>query len=154
MATQPRPTPDPQHLLPAAGTEDESLGRLVRELAGDLRDLLRQEVDLAKAELRESVRAVTVDTAKIGFAIGLALAGGLSMLVFMILGIGSLLGGAYWAGALITGGVLLLVGGLLTGSAIEDLKKRSRPKETVRTLREDGRFAKTEAKQLKDRVVG
>lgn len=154
MSAQPRVTTE-DHLLPPAGeTHEESIGTLLRELAGDTGRLFRQEIELAKLEMRDSVRSAVVDGMKIGVAAGLGVIGVLCLVVALILGLGTALGGAYWAGALISGAFLLLVGGLLTGSAMEGLRKGMKPERTVETLLEDGRFAKKEAKHLKERMSG
>lgn len=154
MAAHPRMTQEDHLLPPPDELHEESIGNLVRELARDTGQLVRQEIELAKLELKQSVRTAMVDSMKLGVAFGLAIVGGLCLIIALILGLGRALGGAYWAGALITGAFLLVVGGLLTGSAVEGFRTGLKPERTVETLREDGRFAKREAKQLKDRIGG
>ncbi|MGH7480930.1 MAG: phage holin family protein [Longimicrobiales bacterium] len=136
----------PDHLLPP---HTNGLGGLVRELAGDVGALLQQEIALAKLEIKQALTASTLDAVKIMVALSLAAVGGLCLVVFMVLGIAVLLDGAYWAGALITGAFLLLVGGLLSLSAIRDLKRQSlAPHGALDGLRTDGGIARAEAKAV------
>lgn len=128
---------------PDDGTGDENVATLIRELVRDTTELFRQELNLARLEMRESVTGAVSDAVKLILALGLALLGGLCLAVFSILGIGRLLGGEYWAGALITAGALILVGGALTGAAVSGMKKRRfGPQQTVETLRLTAQDAK------------
>lgn len=135
---------------PTRGMEEASFGELLRKLADDSADLIRQEAELVKLEMKEAARAITMDLVKIGVALGIAGVGGLALTAFLILVLGNLLDGAYWASSLIVGGVFLLIGGLLAYSGIKDLKKRSfKPEETIETLKEDRDWAKREAQELR-----
>lgn len=134
----------------AEGTDEASVRELIRNLADNSANLVRQEVNLAKLEVKETANALMRDVAKLGIALGFAAAGGLALTAFLILVIGDLLDGAYWAGALIVGGLFVLIGGVLAIRAINDLKKRDmKPDETLRTLREDKRWAQREAQEFK-----
>lgn len=144
MATEPEPFAE-RRSGPMDGADEapENLGSLIRNLTQELADLIRQEVNLARMEMRQAVASTIMDAAKIFVAVGLGLLGGLCLVVFGVLGIGRLLHGAYWAGALITGGALLLVGGVLTASAVRGLKRRSlRPKAAVDSLKSTARDAR------------
>jgi uncharacterized membrane protein YqjE len=133
---------------PIEGSEP-SLGDLFRRLTTDTSELVRQEVALAKTELREAGGTLARDGTRIGIAVGLALAGSLALTAFLIL----LLGGAldnYWLSALIVGVVFLGIGVVLAKNAVADVKRRGlTPRETVGTLKEDAAWAKQEARQVK-----
>jgi uncharacterized membrane protein YqjE len=136
----------------AAGGEP-SLGDLLKRLTTDTGELVRQEVGLAKAEMREVGATVARDGAKIGIAAGLALAGTLALTAFAIIALGDLLDN-YWLAALIVGVVMLAIGGLLVRSAVNDVKRRGlAPTQTVDTLREDAEWAKQEARQVKKELT-
>ncbi|MGH7477447.1 MAG: phage holin family protein [Longimicrobiales bacterium] len=153
MATQPQLDPGRRALPPSATPPGEGLGGTLRELAADMGRLVRQEVQLAKLEVGQTLSAATLDAVRVMIALVLAAIGGLCFVIFMILGIGTLLDGAYWAGALITGTLLLLVGGILTFGAVRDLKRRSvKPEQAMDAVREDLRLAKQEAVALKERM--
>jgi uncharacterized membrane protein YqjE len=139
---------------PSAGTAGSAgaeppLGELLKRLTTDAGDLVRAEMTLAKAELRQAGSTLARDGAKVGVAAGLALAGTLALTAFMVLGLGAALDN-YWLAALIVGAVLLGIGGFLAKSAVSDIKKRGvMPTQTVDTLRDDARWAKDEAAAVK-----
>src|SRR5690606_19862738 len=95
------------------------LGDLVRDLGQEGVELVRQEINLAKLEIKEATSRIA--SGAIGAAVwsGLAFIGGLALTACLILLIGMALDGAYWAGALIVGGVFVLLGGLLAWSSIK-----------------------------------
>ena len=131
-------------------TSDASLGELLKRLTSDTADLVRQEAALAKAELRDTGSALAADGAKIGAALGLALAGALALTAFLVIALGNLFGGAYWLSALLVGVVFLGVGALLARNAVNDVKRRGlAPKQTIATLKEDKAWASREARDLK-----
>lgn len=129
---------------------EPSIGELFRELAQESSTLIRQEVALAKSEMRANLRGLGTDAAMMA-AGGAALL--LAMLVFtafLIAGLGDMLGDEYWLGALIVGVAYALVGGVLlmrgrSGLRRDDLK----PEQTIRSLQEDRRWAQAEAQQVK-----
>jgi uncharacterized membrane protein YqjE len=133
----------------AASVAEPSLGELFKRLTTDTGELVRQEVSLAKAELKQAGATVARDGTKIGIALGLALAGVLALTAFLIVGLGDLFDN-YWLAALIVGALFLVVGGLMARNAVNDIKRRGlQPTETIETLREDTAWAKREAREIK-----
>lgn len=136
-----------------APTADLSLGELVKQLTTDTGELVRQEMTLAKAEVREAGATLARDGTKIGIAVGLALAGFLAITAFLIAALGDALDN-YWLAALIVGVLFLAVGGVLAKNAINDVKRRGvMPTKTVETLREDAAWAKREAQEVKREIT-
>jgi uncharacterized membrane protein YqjE len=128
---------------------EPSLGDLFRRLTTDTGELIRQEVNLAKAEARQAGATLARDGAKIGVGIGLALGGFLALTAFLVIGLGILLA-SYWLAALIVGVVFLAVGGVLARNAVNDIKRRGlKPEQTMNTLRADATWAKQEATEVK-----
>jgi hypothetical protein len=120
---------------------DESIGNLIGQVAGDVSTLFRQEVALAKAELKEeAVKAAKAGgmLAGAGFA-GYMVAVLLSLaLVFaldavMPLGWAAVIVAVIWA---IIGGVLYAVG----RNRMNDVDPV--PRQTVETLREDAQWVR------------
>jgi hypothetical protein len=119
----------------------ESLGDLVSELTGDLSKLMRQELELAKAEMRqEAVKAgkATGMLAVAGFAgymttvlISLALV--FAVGAVMPLGWAALIVAAVWG---ITAAVLYSTGRTRLRAV------NPKPERTVETLKEDAEWAK------------
>ena len=132
-----------------AGAEP-SLGDLFRQLTTDTGELVRQEVSLAKAEMRQVGATLARDGTKIGIALGVAHAGVLALTAFLIAGLGGILRGHYWLAALIVGVLLLAIGGVMARSAVNDVKRRGvTPDQTAKTLSDDAAWAKREAREFK-----
>ena len=133
----------------ASSNGESSLGALFGQLAQESSTLIRQEIGLAKAELRAGMRETTSGAAKVGIAAGVAAAGALVLIAFLVLLLGDLLDN-YWLSALIIGAVLTLVGGVLAMSGIRKLKgAQLSPQATIETLKEDREWAKAEVRQAK-----
>ena len=133
-----------------APTGDASLGELLKRLTSDSADLVRHEVALAKAELRETGGMLAADGAKVGAAVGLALAGALALTAFLVIALGNLFNGRYWLSALLVGAVMLAVGAVLAKNAVNDVKRRGlAPRQTIAALREDKAWAGREAREFK-----
>jgi uncharacterized membrane protein YqjE len=126
----------------AATTQrDESIGNLVSQVAGDVSTLFRQEVALAKEELKQ-------EAAKAGKAGGMLAAAGfagymvavlLSLAVVFALGAVMPLG---WA-ALIVAVVWAIAAGVLYSAGRNRMKDIDPvPRQTVETLREDAQWVR------------
>jgi hypothetical protein len=125
----------------SAPNRDESIGNLISQVAGDVSTLFRQEVALAKAELKE-------EAAKAGKAGGmLAGAGFAGYMVAVLLSLAAVfaLGAVMplgWA-ALIVAVVWAVVGGVLYTVGRNRMKDVDPvPRQTVETLREDAQWAR------------
>lgn len=145
MSPETRTVPPP----PDASTAGPALGPLFSQLARDSSDLIRQEIALAKSELRQSARQTANGAVKLGIAAALAAVGGLVLTTFVILLLGQLLAN-YWVAALIVGVVLTLTGALLAVAGMQRLKGvEMAPQETLETLKEDRAWAQAEMQDLK-----
>jgi uncharacterized membrane protein YqjE len=128
---------------------EPQIGDLFRQLAQDSATLVRQEMALAKAELRENVKSVARDTAKIAVGAVVAAVGVLVMVAFLVLLLGDVIG-KYWAGALIVGVLLVAVGAFLAMGGMKRLKKDSiTPDQTLQTLKEDKQWLQSEMQQVR-----
>jgi uncharacterized membrane protein YqjE len=147
MDDEPRPT---QATAPPPTTDtDASLGTLFRELAEDTRALVRQELTLAKLEVKENVTSLLKDMVLIVIGAGMALLGLLVLTAFLVLGLGRLLGGEYWLSALIVGGVLAALGVVTAYAGTRGLSQDSiAPEQTMETIRENKEWASTEIRQV------
>lgn len=119
--------------------ESASMGELLGQFFRQSSDLLHKEMELAKAEVGDSVKSAVTMT--IGFA---------TAAVFGLLGLGLLSAAAVlalattmapWGAALLVGVVMLVVAGIL--AMVARSKRVKHPlKETQRTLKEDVQWAK------------
>lgn len=136
--------------MPFAGTaQDRSLGDLLRDLSSGTGDLLRKEVELAKAEMSEKAARVGADLGAIAVGGGLALAGALALAYAAIMGLTALLdtflplGVAVWLAPLLVGGVLVTIALGRIKNAVADLKETSLvPRQTTHSLQENKEWLK------------
>ena len=142
--------------IPIEGTEitrterggEPSFGELVSRLTTQTGVLVRQEIALAKAELRETGTTLARDSARAGTGLMIAWTGTLSLTAALVVGLAQLLDN-YWLAALIVGGVFVIVGSIIAKSAMAAVKLRGlSPKQTVETLRQDADWAKDQMKSL------
>lgn len=130
-------------------TSDVPIGELLKRFGQDAGTLVKQEITLAKLELRESAKSLAKDAGKIGVAAGLGLFGAFAFLAFVIVGLGDLINN-YWLSALIVAVLLLGAAALLARRAMANMKNNSlAPQETMQTLKDDQRWAKREVQEFK-----
>ena len=124
---------------------EQPLGEIARDLTRDVTLLVRQEVELAKAEMAQKGRIAAPGLGMIGGAgvVGLMAAGALT--AFLILALSTFL--PDWASALIVAGVLAAVAYVLVKQGKERVEEAGAPipEQTIDTVKEDVEWAKTRA---------
>jgi Putative Actinobacterial Holin-X, holin superfamily III len=129
------------------GTElrERPLGEVARDLTRDLSLLVRQEVELAKAEMAQKGRVAAPGLGMIGGAglAGLMAAGALTAFLILVLSIFL----PEWSAALIVGVVLAGVAYVLAKQGKERVEEAGPPvpEQTIETVKEDVEWAKTRA---------
>jgi hypothetical protein len=133
----------PQHADPAHDEyeEEQSLGQLVAEIGADVSKLFRQEVELAKAEIRQ-------EAAKAGKAAGMLGGAGFAGYMVAVLltlavmfGLGNVMN-LGWA-ALIVAVLWAVAGAVLFVSGRNRMRQvRPKPEQTIETLKEDAQWAR------------
>ncbi|MCP3014634.1 phage holin family protein [Nocardiopsis dassonvillei] len=121
--------------------KEQSFSELLGAVTGDLQKLFRQELALAKAEMREEA----VKTGKAaGLLSGAAVAGYLALLLLSLaamFGLAELIG-LGWA-ALVVAVVWAIVGAVLAVVGRNRMREVSpKPERTIETLKEDAQWAK------------
>jgi len=123
--------------------EDRSLGSLVGNLSSDMSKLMRQELDLAKVELKEEARKAGKGAGMLG---GAALAGWMTVLFLSItlmwlldkamdLVLAALIVTIIW-------GIAAAVLGLAGKKRLQEVNPK--PEQTVETLKEDAQWLKAQ----------
>jgi hypothetical protein len=128
---------------PSFSSADPSLASLLGDLITDAKNLLLQEVTLAKLEMQDELQKTK--TAALSFAIGagVAVAGGLLLLLMLVHLLVAFTTLPLWGCYGIIGGVLLVIGliflatGNQTAAQIEVV-----PPKTVETLKENAQWIK------------
>lgn len=122
-----------------------SLGELFNELTVELRNLLRQELELGKAEISQKLVRLVKDFAALGIGAVLAYTGLIVLIAALVLGVGVFI--PLWVSALIIGSIITFVGFLLIQKGRKDLKEASlTPEVTAETLKETAKWAKSQMK--------
>lgn len=126
-------------------TDDRSLGELVGELTSDLSQLVRQEMQLAKVELKdEAVKAGRAAGRLTGAAVAAHLCALLAALA-VAWAIGEAI--PVWAGLAIVATVLGIVAMVLYSRGRHEIQQiEPLPEQTIATLKEDARWAKAQPK--------
>ena len=131
------------HDTPPDELRERPVGDLVKQLAGQTSTLVRQELDLAKAELSEKGRVAGQGAGMFGGAsvVGLMAAGALTACLILALDKAM----AAWLAALIVTVVLGAVAAVLALQGRNRLRAAAPPvpQQTVETVKEDVEWAKT-----------
>lgn len=130
----------------SAELHDQSLGDLLKRLAEETSTLVRQELELAKAEATQKGREAGLGAGLFGGAgvSGMLALGALSAAAILALDTAM----AGWLAALIVGVVWAAVAGVLALQGRDRFREASPPvpEQTVETVKEDARWIKTRAR--------
>jgi uncharacterized membrane protein YqjE len=126
-----------------ADLHDSSIGELLKRLSQETSDLVRQELELAKAEATEKGKQAGKGAGMLGGAgvAGLLALGTLTATIVLLLNHAM----ADWLAALIVTVVWGAIAGVLALRGRDQLKEAAPPvpEQTVETVKEDVRWAKT-----------
>jgi Putative Actinobacterial Holin-X, holin superfamily III len=116
------------------GSDDPTIGTLVQSAMADVSTLIRNEVELAKAEIGRSAKKAGIGAGLFGAA-GAML--GIAALFFFVF-VAELLNLwlPRWAAYLIVTAGLVLVAGMVAFVGMRMLKKLDKPERTIESLRE------------------
>lgn len=123
---------------------EESIGELVRDLAAETNTLVRQEIELAKAELSEKVKVAGRGAGMFGAAGVVALLALGALTTFVIALLATALDHV-WLAALIVALVYGAIAGVLALRGRRELQEAAPPvpEQTIETVKEDVEWAKT-----------
>ena len=123
------------------GRDDRSLGELFSELTQETTTLVRQEMNLAKAEMSQKASRVGREVGFLAAEGAVAYAGLLAIIAGVIALVGLVI--QLCLSALLVGLVVAGVGYFLVRRGIDALKQEDlAPRETIETLKEDKKWAK------------
>ena len=128
----------------------DSVSELVKELTRDISELVRQEIELARAEMTEKGKKAGLGVGMFGGAAvrGMAVVGGSMATVIILLDLAMPL----WLASLVTTVLYAAAAALLALRGRDELKETGVPipERTKQSVKEDIQWAKTRA-QSKDR---
>ena len=119
----------------------ESFGELLSGLASTSAALIRDQIELAKEEMRENLARLRSGLVALVFSAVIGLLALATLCAAAVIGVGIFIG--IGMAALAVGLGLAAVGGIIASVGISRLKRaRLKPKETVRSLKEDKEWLK------------
>ena len=126
--------------------KDRSTGELLKELSNETTTLVKQEIELMKAELAEKAKPAGIGAGMFGGAGLFGIGAFLALTAFFI----ALLDGALpiWAAALIVAGVYAAIAAVLALTVRQKVKQAApvAPEQTIESVKEDVQWAKTRAR--------
>lgn len=124
---------------------DRPLGEVAKNLTSDVSLLVRQEIELAKAEMAQKARTAAPGIGMFGGAGIVALCAAGALTAFAVLVFSIFL--PEWAAALIVGAVLAAVAVVLVRQGKERVADAGAPipEQTIETVKEDVEWTKTRA---------
>ena len=121
--------------------QKESLGSLIRGILNDIRMLIREEVMLARVEIREQMGRARAAALSFGIAIGAMLFGATFLLIALAVGIADLLNWPVWAGFFLLAMLLCVTAFVTLAAGRKQLRNvHAVPPETVSTLKENSEW--------------
>lgn len=129
----------------SGNSNDKSAAELLRDLSQQTGDLVRQEMELAKAELRVKGKAAGMGAGMFGGAGVIALYGVGALTAAAILGLAIVLDA--WLAALVVGGAYLALAGILalTGKKKVEQATPPLPEQAIESSKEDVEWTKQRA---------
>ena len=128
-----------------AEKRQESVSELIKDLSRDISDLVRQEIELARAEMMEKGKKAGIGAGMFGGAalMGAAAVGGSMATIIIVLDLWMPL----WLAALITTVIYAAVAAVLAMRGRDELRQTGTPipEKTKESVKEDIQWAKTRA---------
>ena len=132
---------------PAVYTSKPTLTELLTGLMNDVMTLLRQEVALAKHELRAELWNIILAVVSLGVGGGIAAIGGLLLILMLVHLLQALTELPLWACYGIVGGLFAVVGGVLLVLGKRKLARmRLVPQDTMETMKENVQWIKEQVR--------
>lgn len=146
--------PAPDRSATQTRVDGHTAFNLIRELYRDTGVMIRQEVDLAKAEMSEKVSYLGRNSAYLGIGGGVALLGLFALIAAASVGLayGLMAAGladyiAWWLGPLIVGAVVCVIGYIFIHKGLIAINRTKLvPEKTAQSLQENKEWLKNELK--------
>ncbi|HYZ85951.1 MAG TPA: phage holin family protein [Bryobacteraceae bacterium] len=124
---------------------ERSFGELVKSIIGNLQEIVRSEVRLARVEVKEEATRAISAGRDLGIAAGVGLFAVLFLLNALMFGLANWM--PMWAAAGIIGVLLAIVAGALYSKGKGEWKEFTpKPEKTLETVKENVEWIKTQTK--------
>jgi len=131
--------------------QERGIGELFGQLSEDMTLLVRQEVQLARAELSEKLSRLTTNLVSVIAGGFVGYVGALALVAALILALNDLASISPWVSALIVGAVLAIAGYALLRRGIGELKRVGlAPRRTVENIKDDVQAIKDDVQWAKE----
>jgi predicted phage tail protein len=131
--------------------QERGIGELFGQLSEDMTLLVRQEVQLARAELSEKLSRLTTNLVSVIAGGFVAYVGALALVAALILALNDLASISPWVSALIVGAVLAIAGYAMLRRGVSELKRVDlAPRRTVENIRDDVQAIKDDVQWAKE----
>ena len=121
--------------------QPETIGSLIRGILMDLRTLVREEIALARVEIRDQAGRARAAAVSFGIAAAALVFGGAFLLIAVATAIADFLDWPVWAGFLVVAVVLSLIGFVTLASGRKKLQSvNAVPAETISTVKENSEW--------------
>ena len=131
--------------------QERSLGELFGQLSQDMTMLVRQEVQLARAEMSEKLSRLTTNLVSVVAGGFVAYVGALALVAALILALNDLANISPWVSALIVGAVLAIAGYAMLRRGLGELKRVDlAPRRTVENIKDDVQAIKDDVQWAKE----
>ncbi|HWE58006.1 MAG TPA: phage holin family protein [Acidimicrobiales bacterium] len=129
--------------------DSKSVSDLLKELANEMTTLIHEEMALAKSEMSVKAKKTAVGAGLFGGAGAVALFGVGALVAAAIAGLATAI--SVWLSALIVGGVLLAVAGVVALVAARQTSDGAPPvpEQAIESTKEDVQWLKTQAKSAR-----
>ncbi len=114
-------------------TPDTTIPDLVRSLGDDSKQLVGDEMRLAKLEMREAAHHASVGATFLAVAFAAVVIAAVAATVFVATLIGRLIGGHMWLGSLVAGVLDLGVGAVCVKKGLDEFAEPSRALEELKS---------------------
>ncbi|WP_417422351.1 phage holin family protein [Halomonas sp.] len=136
-------------------SQGSSVGSLLSTVMQEITSLVRNEAELAKAEMSEKTHQVMASIATIAIAGAVLLGGFLTLLAALVFVLNEVLPPDMtpWLSAIIVGVVVTLIGFIMLKGGMKQLQARNlMPNRTISSLRHDKEFAKEHQRNVKEEL--
>jgi hypothetical protein len=131
--------------------QERSIGELFGQLSQDMTMLVRQEVQLARAEMSEKLSRLTANLVSVIAGGFVAYVGALALVAALILALNDLASISPWISALIVGAVLAIGGYAMLRRGLGELKRVDlAPRRTVENIKDDVQAIKDDVQWAKE----